>query len=120
MDEAIAMAAEKVNNDDCEEHKDTEKKEQQEAGDERERLRVKIQMEDAVDTEAEKIHNDFCEKHKDVRENLEFAMKCNPEILLTNVTLPFICCKINGQTIRALVDSGADGCVMSQVLCGCK
>ena len=69
--------------------------------------------------ESAKPNDSDFEEHKEIGKNLKLALKCNPEILLTKVAMPFLYCKINGQTIKALVDSGADGCVMSQVRCSC-
>ena len=88
-------------------------KEQQEARNERERLRIRMLTADPMDMEAQRLIAQEIE-NKNIEQNMELAMEYNPESFGTVVML-YIDCKVNGHKIKAFVDSGAQATIMSQV-----
>ena len=88
-------------------------KEQQEARNERERLRIRMLTADPMDLEAQRLIAQEIE-NKNIEQNMELAMEYNPESFGTVVML-YIDCKVNGHNIKAFVDSGAQATIMSQV-----
>merc|ERR1719510_652208 len=80
-------------------------KEQQEARNERERLRLRMLTAVPMDLEAQKLIAQEIE-NKNIEQNMELAMEYNPESFGTVVML-YIDCKVNGHRIKAFVDSGA-------------
>ena len=89
-------------------------KEQQEARNERERLRLRMLTADPMDMEAQRLIAQEIE-NKNIEQNMELAMEYNPESFGTVVML-YIDCKVNGHSIKAFVDSGAQATIMSQVI----
>lgn len=87
-------------------------KEQQEARNERERLRIRMLTADPMDLEAQRLIAQEIE-NKNIEQNMELAMEYNPESFGTVVML-YIDCKVNGHNIKAFVDSGAQATIMSQ------
>ena len=76
-----------------------------------ERERIRMMNADPFDPEyQQRIAQDI--ERKNIEENMEAAFEHTPEIF-SRVVMLYISCKVNGVSVKALVDSGARATVMS-------
>lgn len=77
----------------------------------RERLRIRMLMADPLDMEAQqKIAEEI--QMSNINQNMETAMEFSPESF-GQVVMLYINCQVNGQPVKAFVDSGAQMTIMS-------
>ena len=89
----------------------TELDKQRKEKEERERLRIRMLMADPLDLEAQqKIAEEI--QMTNINTNMENAMEFSPESF-GQVVMLYINCQVNGQPVKAFVDSGAQMTIMS-------
>lgn len=76
-----------------------------------ERRRIRILNADPLDPENQQLIAQEIQR-KNIDENMETAMEYTPESF-SNVVMLYVLIKVNGETVKALVDSGAAGTIMS-------
>jgi DNA damage-inducible protein 1 len=87
-------------------------REQQNERAEQERLRIRMLQADPFDSQAQTLIAEEIRK-QNIDSNMETAMEYHPEAY-GQVTMLYIDCKVEGNLIKAFVDSGAQSTIMSK------